>query len=188
MPPGKVGCLELVRSSIQGHHRILFRAAGLPELPLDEFLPEISAAAALRRGLAREVGLKITEVPSEVGVPPVESLSPRTRHDLMQAASVLLQQWPARFLAICEGEGVWGSAVRRDWEDSEAIPFAFADPIRSLDRTFYVPNEAEVESIRQYLIWQGLRPTAHRMRNLTGIDSKRFSVRECRAERKFPPF
>jgi hypothetical protein len=116
-------------------------------------------------------GIDVRLAPEDLGRE-VGALGPETRHDLLRAAAGLLDRWPDTLVEICKRTRTWQSTVLRDLEDA---PFALWDPVRQhLDRTFYVPNAAEVEAVRNYCISRGINPTGHRIRRLTGIDSRRF--------------
>lgn len=134
------------------------------------------AAAGLRRALARRDGIVLEAPVLGDGSRDVERLPPDRRHDLLRAASALLDRWPDALITACRAEGIWSSSVLRDLgDDPSRVPFALADPVRAaLDRTFYRPNSAEVDAMRLYLARRGLNPTYRQLRKLTGIDSNRF--------------
>jgi TniQ len=134
------------------------------------------AATGLRRALEDQYGIRVAAVEAGRGGRDIERLPPSARHDLLRASATLIENWPATFLKICGEEQVWASAVLKDWTDSAPVPFALAHAARFLGRSYYHPNEREVEAARSYLRRKtGAEPSARQLRLLTGRDSGLYS-------------
>ncbi|HUA76342.1 MAG TPA: TniQ family protein [Acetobacteraceae bacterium] len=117
-------------------------------------------------------GLDVRVDPSIARNIEVDRLPPRLRHDLLRAAAVLVDRWPEPMVELCSAARVWSSAVLADLEDP---PFPLWDVARrDLNRTFYRPNEREVQAMRRSCAAREIRPSGHALRKLTGRDCSLF--------------
>jgi hypothetical protein len=65
-----------------------------------------------------------------------EHLSVADRHSLLALAAWAFEDWPNRFIELCQKEGIWSSWLLRDMHE---VPFWFADAVR---QRLYLKNGA----------------------------------------------
>jgi TniQ len=112
-------------------------------------------AADLREAVSRE--LKIEEPPGLMkSCRDIERLDVGGRRELLDMARHLLDEWPARFVRLCETYNVWSAALLRELEPA---PFWYWRVVHDrLYRVSYTPSDEEVRSAIAHLSRRGITP------------------------------
>ena len=115
------------------------------------FLDAPAWSGRMRATLERE-GIDLPS-PSENRYGGVNVRSLHARHQLLNAAGWLLEEWPDRFLHIASQAGISGNRLLHFCVDgAKRTPFWLWAPVHAaLDRTMYVPTDEEIEQAVKYL-------------------------------------
>lgn len=124
----------------------------------------------LQRLVSGETGVAL---PAHVVRKSFEQLAINDRHRVLISALWLLMDWPDRFVRICRSARITRSHIVAELE---SIPYWFDTEVRRhLDRSFYVPNDLEVDSISAYLVKNGVPVTNKNVSRLLGGKSYKAS-------------
>ena len=125
--------------------------------------------AGLRVRLGERFGVRFPASPSDRHVE-FEYLSAIERLKLLLAAIWLLEDWPARFVALCADARFTRSRMA---EEVKALPFWLASITDScLDRRLYLPAEQEIMSAGAYLQAHQQRVTPAALKGLLGLSKE----------------
>lgn len=120
---------------------------------------------ALRMTLARALGLPYQATRFFHGQL-IERLPIEERLNLFGMIGWLLQEWPDRFIAISKEAKIASSYLQ---SYRELLPYWLAMPIKwHLDRTWYRPNAAEIQSVINFLDRRGLPVNRNSVRKWLG--------------------
>lgn len=136
------------------------------------------ASQRLRSALGRLLDLQI-EAPRFCGpAREIELLRTTDRHSLFRGVAGLISDWPRTFVALCQRERIWSSAVLKDME---VQPFFFSAPIvENLYRASYKVADGELRAAAKWL-WQttGVRAPIREVRRFLSTDSTRPARLRC---------
>jgi hypothetical protein len=124
-------------------------------------------AAGLREAVARE--LKIEAPPRlTVSCRDIERLDVSGRRELLDMARHLLDEWPDRFVRLCETYNVWSAALLRELEPA---PFWYWRVVHDhLYRVSYTPSDEEIRSVVQYITRTGGIPYRRAISKCLGMN------------------
>lgn len=112
-------------------------------------------AAGLREAVARELKIKAPPRLTK-SCRDIERLDVGDRRELLNMARHLLDEWPARFIRLCETYKVWSAALLRELDPA---PFWYWRIVHDhLYRVSYTPSDEEIRSAVAHLKRRGVTP------------------------------
>lgn len=134
-------------------------------------------AAALREAVSHE--LKIEAPPTLTrSCRDIERLDVCGRRELLAMACYLLDEWPGRFVHLCETYNVWSAALLRELEPA---PFWYWHIIHDqLYRVSYTPSDEEIRSAIVHLTRQGVPLCKKSISRSLGTNNDVFRKRKSR--------
>ncbi len=99
----------------------------------------------------------------------IESLRVEDRHKLKEFAAYILEDWPGRFIRICEAGRVWSSTLLRDFKDA---PFWYRSVINDqLYRKSYRATDEEIWSTIAHINCSGGVANQKAISDLLGVQN-----------------